>query len=193
MPRKTYPRPGHSATGPAFLPGKKPRLFDSVEVARIPRRVLKRHFAGQELCVRTERYSGGSSIDVVVWTDRPALAQVEPLLEPYRGADFDGMRDLKTYRDAVVVDDDDRFERVRYGANFIVRKREASREAGAEVLAWLSAELGEPIEELKLYRASYLRERDAIAHESVRDDDWRRSRESLETRPPLELQTRRAR
>ncbi len=190
MPRKTYPRPGHSATGSAFLPGKKPRLFDSVEVARIPRRVLKRHFAGQKFCVRTERYSGGSSIDVVVWTDGPTVAQVEPFFEPYRGADFDGMRDLKTYRDALVVDDDGRLERVRYGADFIFSKREASAEARAQVLAWLAEELGEPIEELKLYRASYLRERDALAHESVRNDDWRRSRESLETRPPLEIQTR---
>ncbi len=189
MPRKTYPRPGYSATGHAFLPGKPPRLIDSVEVAKIPRRVSKRHFAGQKRYVRTERCSDASSIDVV-WTDGPALAQVEPLVEPYRGADFDGMRDLKTYRDAVVVDDDDRFERVRYGADFIVGKREASGEAGAQVFAWLVEELGEPIEELKLYAVSYLRERDAIAHESVRDDDWRRYRESLETRPPLELQTR---
>ena len=179
MPRKTYPRPGHSATGPAFLPGKPLRLIDSVEVAEIPRWVSKRHFAGQKFYVGTERYSGGSSIDVVVWTDGPTVAQVEPFIE--------------TYRDAVVVDDDDRFERVRYGADFIVGKREAYGEARAEVLAWLSEELGEPIEELKLYRASYLRERDALAHESVRDDDWRRSRESLETRPPLDLQTRSAR
>ena len=185
MPRKTYPHPGHSATGPAFLPGKTPRLIASVEVARIPRRVLKRHFAGQKFCVRTERYSGGSLIDVS-WVDGLGVTQVAP----YRGADFDGMRDLRTYRDAVVVDDDDRFERVRYGADFIVGKREAYGEARAEVLAWLSEELGEPIEELKLYPASYLRERDALAQESVRDDDWRRSRESLETRPPLELQTR---
>jgi hypothetical protein len=163
MPRKTYPRPGHSATGLAFLPGKPPRLIDSVEVAKIFRRVSKRHFAGQKFYV---------------------------LREPYRGADFDGMRDLKTYRDAVVVGDDGTIERVRYGADVIFRTREALRKAGAEVLARLSDEFGEPIEELKLYRASYLRERDAFAHESVRDDDWRRSRESLETRPPLELQTR---
>ncbi len=182
MPRKTYPRPGHSATGHAFLPGKTPRLSDLVEVAEILCRVSKRHFAG---CVRTERYSGGSLIDVS-WVDGLGVTQVAP----YRGADFDGMRDLRTYRDAVVVDDDDRFERVRYGADFIVREREASGEARAEVLAWLSEELGEPIEELKLYRASYLRERDALAHASLRDDDWRRFRESLETRPPLELQTR---
>ncbi len=178
MPRKTYPRPGHSATGLAFLPGKTPRFIDSVEVATIPRRVSKRHFAGQKFYVGTERYSGGSAIDVAR-TDSPALAQVEPLVEPYRGADFDGMRDLKTYRDAVAMDDDVQFERVHHGADFISRK--------------LSDEFGEPIEELKLYRASYLRERDAFAHESVRDDDWRRSRESLETRPPLDLQTRSAR
>ncbi len=151
MPRKTYPRPGHSATGSAFLPGKTPRLSDLVEVAKIPRRVLKRHFAGQKFYVRRELYSGGSSIDVV-WTDGPTVAQVEPLVEPYRGA--------------IVVDDDDRFERVRYGVDFISRKREASPEARAEVLAWLAEELGEPIEELKLYPASYLRERDAIAQES---------------------------
>ncbi len=189
MPRKTYPRPGYSATGLAFLPGKPPRLNDSVEVAKIPRRVSKRHFAGQKFCGRTERSSGGSSIDVV-WIDDPALAQVEPLIEPYRGADFDGMRDLKTYRDAVVVGDDGTIERVRYGADVIFRKREATVEARAQVLTWLSDELGEPIEELKLYAVSSLRERDALAHESVRDDDSRRSGEFLGTRPPLEFQTR---
>ncbi len=189
MPRKAYSSPGHSATGPAFLPGKTPHL---IEVAKILRRVLRRHYPGQKFYVRTERYSGGSSIDVV-WTDGLTVAQVEPLLEPYRGADFDGMRDLKTYRDAVVVDEDGRFERVRYGADFIFRKREASREARAQILAWLAEKLGEPIEELKLYPVSYLRERDALAHESVRDDDWSRSGEFLGTRPPLELQTRRER
>ncbi len=185
MPRRTYPRPGYSATGHAFLPGKPPRLIDSVEVAKIPRRVLKRHFAGQKFYVGTERYSGGSLIDVS-WVDGLGVTQVAP----YRGADFDGMRDLKTYRDAGGVDVDRRFRRVRYGADFIVGKREASGEARAEVLAWLSEELGELVEELKLYRASYLRERDALAHESLRDDDWRRSRESLGTRLPLDLQTR---
>ena len=155
----------------------------------IPRRVSKRHFAGQKFCVRTARYSGGSSIDVAR-TDGPTVAQVEPFFEPYRGADFDGMRDLRTYRDAVVVDVDRRFRRVRYGADFISRKREASREARAQFLAWLSDELGESIEELKLYAVSSLRERDALAHESVRDDDSRRSGEFLGTRPPLEFQTR---
>ncbi len=166
MPRKTYPRPGHSATGPACLPGKTPRPVDSVdvEVAIIPRRVSRRHFPGQRIYVRTERYSGGASIDVV-WIDAPSLVQVEPLLEPYRGADFDDMCDLKIYRDAVVVDDDGRLERVRYGADFIFSKREASREARAEVLAWLAEELGEPIEELKLYPFRYLRERDTLARD----------------------------
>ncbi len=164
MPRKTYPRPGHSATGSAFLPGKTPRPIDTVEVAKILRRVLKRHFPGQRFYVRSERYSGGSSIDVS-WVDGPRVAQVEPLLEPYRGADFDGMRDLKTYRDVLVVDDDGRLERVRYGADFIFSKREASREARAEVLAWLAEELGEPIEELKLYPFRYLRERDTLARD----------------------------
>ena len=118
MPRRAYSSPGHSATGPAFLPGKTPRHIEVTEVARILRRVLKRHFPGQKFYVRTEHDSGGSSIDVV-WTHGPTLVQVEPLLEPYRGADFDDMRDLKTYRDAVVVDAGGRLERVRYGADFI--------------------------------------------------------------------------
>ena len=82
MPRKAYPSPGQFATGPAFLPGKTPRLIDAVEVAKILRRVLRRHFAGQKFYVRSEHYSGGSSIDVV-WTDGPTVAQVGPRLEPY--------------------------------------------------------------------------------------------------------------
>ncbi len=100
------------------------------------------------------------------------------------------MRDLKTYRDAVVVGDEGTFERVRYGADFISRRREVSPEAHAQVLACLSEELGELVEELKLYPVSYGRERDALAHESLRDNDWKGSRESLGTRQPLELQTR---
>ncbi len=164
MPPETYPTEGHSVTGPAFVPGKTPRRIDTVEVAKILRRVLKRHFPGQRFYVRSERYSGGSSIDVS-WVDGPRVAQVEPLLQLYRGADFDGMRDLKTYRDALVVDDDGTLECVRYGADFIFSKREASREARAEVLAWLAEELGEPIEELKLYPFRYLRERDTLARD----------------------------
>ncbi len=146
MPRRTYPCPGHSATGPAFLPGKTPRPIDTVEVATIVRGVSRRPFPGQRIYVPTERYSGGSSTDVVS-TDGPTVAEVEHPLEPYRGAVPDGMADLKTYRDAVVVvDDDGRFERVRCGADFISGKREASREVRAQILAGESLGTRTPLE-----------------------------------------------
>ena len=58
MPRKAYPSPGRSATSPAFLPGKTPRLIEAAEVAKILRRVLRRYFPGQKFYVQWVELKG---------------------------------------------------------------------------------------------------------------------------------------
>ena len=81
MPRRAYPSPGHSAMGPAFLPGKTPRFIEAPTVAKILRRVLRRCFPGQKFYVRTERYSGGSSIMECHYCGERAVGAVSEWVE----------------------------------------------------------------------------------------------------------------
>lgn len=66
------------------------------ETAKLVRRALKREFPGVRFSVRSNRYSGGASIDVG-WTDGPQRDTVDKVVRPYSGADFDGMTDSTTY------------------------------------------------------------------------------------------------
>lgn len=65
----------------------------SCEVAKIVRAELKKHFPATKFSVRTDKYSGGSSIRVE-WTDGPTVKQVEQIAAKYHGTEFDGMIDL---------------------------------------------------------------------------------------------------
>jgi hypothetical protein len=69
-----------------------PRRIDTAEVAKMIRRDNKRTFPGVKFSVRTERYSGGSSVDIF-WTDGPTVDQVEKVTAAYSGRGFNGMDD----------------------------------------------------------------------------------------------------
>lgn len=71
--------------------------IDTADVAKLLRVRLKQEFPGIKFSVRSDRYSGGSSIRVR-WTDGPKGEAVEAVIKQYEGADFDGMQDLKTYK-----------------------------------------------------------------------------------------------
>lgn len=66
--------------------------------AKIVRAALKKAFPDTKFSVRSDMYAGGSSINVD-WIDGPTDEQVDKIVGDMEGATFDGMQDLKEYRD----------------------------------------------------------------------------------------------
>lgn len=96
------------------------RHIDTAECAKLIRQALKAAFPLTKFSVRLSRYAGGSSIDVK-WIDGPTRDEVSRVAGKYKGADFDGMIDLKTYHDGELNG-----ETVHFGADFIHFTREYS-------------------------------------------------------------------
>lgn len=69
------------------------------QTAKLVRQAVKREFPGVKFSVKSDRYAGGASIDVG-WTDGPQTAEVDKVTDPYAGAGFDSMQDMKTSRAA---------------------------------------------------------------------------------------------
>lgn len=113
------------------------------ETAQEVRKMLKAQFPGVRFSVRSRTYAGGASIDVR-YGDGPSVPQVDAAIEGFRGADFDGMIDLKTYRKALVAMPSGEVREVRYGADFIHVQRdfEAAPRAVAIGVAWVEREYG---------------------------------------------------
>lgn len=63
------------------------------DTGALVRSALQTAFPGVKFGVRTQTYSGGSSVHVS-WTDGPSQNQVESIAEAYSMGDFDGMIDL---------------------------------------------------------------------------------------------------
>lgn len=99
------------------------RRASTVEVAKMVRKALNRAFPKTQFSVRSKKYSGGSSI-TAHWIDGPTVAQVEPILDSFEGASFDGMIDLKSYREPVEVNG----ELVDMGADYVFSARSESIE-----------------------------------------------------------------
>lgn len=76
----------------------------TAEVAKLLRQRLKRDFPSVKFSVRSDCYSGGSSIDVS-WQGHPSREAVEKITWIYAFASFDGMTDMKTYRDRYLSPD----------------------------------------------------------------------------------------
>jgi hypothetical protein len=72
--------------------------------ARMIRRALKAAFPRTKFSVRTSTYSMGASVGVR-WQDGPCNAAVEKIANQFQGANFDGMIDLKTYKDHWLLPD----------------------------------------------------------------------------------------
>lgn len=119
------------------------------ETAKLVRKALKDAFPGHRFSVRSKSYSGGASIDVS-WIDGPTTKAVEPVIKAFEGADFDGMQDLKTYRDPVTLNG----ESVSFGADFIFAHREMSLAARGSIEAAFAIQTGEALEDNKRYRFS---------------------------------------
>lgn len=109
------------------------------ETAKLIRQALKAQHPGVKFSVRSSSYAGGASIDVS-WTDGPTEESVDRTVQLYRGATFDGMRDLKEYHDSVLVSAGGEITHVHFGADFVFCHRSQSAEelARLEVLAGIN-------------------------------------------------------
>jgi hypothetical protein len=64
---------------------------------------LKKNFPGVKFSVKSERYSGGDSVNVY-WTGGPDEKDVENVIDRYEAGSFDGMTDSYTYKKSVFTD-----------------------------------------------------------------------------------------
>lgn len=119
------------------------KYLSCAETAKLVRAALKARYPLTKFSVRSKTYSGGASIDVS-WTDGPTDAEVEAITFLYKGANFDGMIDLKTYVTSILVDENGNPEEVRFGADFIFTQRALSPEFRAECEAIVAAGTGLP-------------------------------------------------
>ena len=110
------------------------------ETARLIRAALKQAHPGVKFSVRSKTYAGGASIDVE-WVDGPTRDQVRLTTQLYTGADFDGMIDLKSYHDSVLVDERGEPRVVSFGADFVFEHRKLSPEFTAAATGWLEERL----------------------------------------------------
>jgi hypothetical protein len=86
---------------------------------------LKRAFPAVKFSVRSDSYSGGSSIDVS-WTDGPLTDEVKTISDKYQECDFDGMDDSTHYRHTA-------WPEVFGGAKYVMEQRHESAELTLKV------------------------------------------------------------
>jgi phospholipid N-methyltransferase len=117
------------------------KRLTTAETAKLLRAELKRCFPKTVFSVRSKTYSGGSSISVG-WEDGPTTRQVEAVTDRYKGADFDGMQDLKTYRGPQWMDG----KRVEMGADYVFCSRSYSPDLVRHIAVLVEARYGVAVE-----------------------------------------------
>lgn len=113
------------------------------DTAKLVRKSLRADFPGVKFSVRSSTYAGGASIDVG-WEDGPTSKQVDATLHLYEGASFDGMIDLKSYHDSLIMTDDGP-QSVHFGADFVHGQRRVSTMRQAIYRVELERFLGEKL------------------------------------------------
>lgn len=101
---------------------KETRYISVADTAKLVRKALKENFVGIKFSVRSNSYSMGASIDIE-WNDGPTTKAVDAVVDQFKGADFDGMEDMKVYRKNYLND-----EEVHFGADYIHTHRNLSVE-----------------------------------------------------------------
>lgn len=90
----TKQNPIYRAAASAYLRDPAgPVSISLTDTAKCIRATLKAKFAGIKFSVKSDRYSGGSSIRVT-WIDGPAQSAVQDVISPYASQGFDGMIDM---------------------------------------------------------------------------------------------------
>jgi hypothetical protein len=93
------------------------------DTAKMLREALRRNWPGVKFSVRSKSYAGGASI-TVSWHNGPSGKMVDQVAQRYHGADFDGMVDLKSSVEQILVAADGTIRRVRFGADYVFCRRE---------------------------------------------------------------------
>lgn len=123
------------------------RKYISVtDTAKMIRETLKLELPGVKFSVRSDKYSGGASVDVH-WTDGPVQWEVEAIAKFYQGGDFDGMTDSMSYRSYT----NEGGEEIHYGADFVFCTRDYSRGFTDEVAGHVARFWSEPKPELNAH------------------------------------------
>lgn len=109
------------------------KYFTCAETATFVRQALKEAFPTQKFSVRSKVYSGGASI-TIGWLDGVTEYEVNQVVQRFRGADFDGMIDLKSN----VYRSDENGANVNYGADHIFCDRDYSKELTLKLAAQIA-------------------------------------------------------
>ena len=121
------------------------------DTAKMIRKTLKNQFPTVKFSVRSDKYSGGSSINVS-YTDGPFAREVEAVVKFYEGAKFDGMTDCKDYQTALMIlEGDETPTEVSFGADYVFVNRRTSAEYDAELIEKFEEISGEKYESEKSY------------------------------------------
>lgn len=114
------------------------------QTAKRVRKALKAQYPGVKFSVRSSTYSGGASIDAS-YTDGPAERGVWTFLQQFAGADFDGMTDMKNYRDDVLfANPDGTYSVISSGADFVFAHRAISEPWRDEIAREIERVTGKP-------------------------------------------------
>lgn len=119
------------------------QYLSAADTAKLVRKALKAEFPGVKFSVRSKSYAGGASISVG-WTDGPPTHLVDGVLGLYSGASFDGMIDLKSYHDSLLMNEDGSVQRVHFGADFVHSNRNISPEWYALIARMIEKASGMP-------------------------------------------------
>lgn len=133
------------------------RYITATEVAKLLRGALKAEFPGIKFSVRSSYYSGGSSIDVS-YSDGPVQSAVQTVCDRYRGADFDGMQDLKTHHSTLLTTADG-MDEVYFGSDYIFAHRTTSPEFEKSLIPAWEKLYGQPYDPDKVYEERHLSRR----------------------------------
>jgi hypothetical protein len=109
------------------------------EVAKLIRKDLKAAFPGVKFTVRSDRFAGGSSVDVG-WTDGPLAKAVDEVVDRYKAQGFDGSTDSTTNRGPVTLADG----RVVRISAWVSAQRSHSEALQSRVKAWVARNYAQP-------------------------------------------------
>lgn len=113
------------------------------QTAKRVRAALKGKYPGVKFSVRSSTYAGGASI-TAHYTDGPGERNVWTFLQPFAGADFDGMTDMKEYRDDVLMaNPDGTYECINSGADYLFASRTISQAWRHEIAAEIERVTGQ--------------------------------------------------
>jgi hypothetical protein len=91
--------------------------LDVAQTAKLLRKELRTSFPGVRFSVRSNRYAGGSSVDVTFDDVNTDTHKVREVADRFQGVDFEGMTDSTVFRPAT--------NGVRYGAHYVFVRNDA--------------------------------------------------------------------